>query len=97
MIDGFSIVIAIAAGIAAMVAFIVDQGRTVVGVAISVTTIPAAAYVGIALADLDFDLAAAALRVLTLNITFLLLAQIITLALAKYWRRSKDRHPTTAV
>jgi len=97
VIDGFSVVIAISAGIAAMVAFIVDQGRTVVGVAISVTTIPAAAYIGIALADLDFDQAAAALSVLTVNIIFLLLAQVITLALAKYWRRSNDRHPSTAV
>lgn len=96
VIDGFSIVIAISAGIAAMVAFIVDQGRTVVGVAISVTTIPAAAYIGVALADLDFDQAMAALSVLTVNIIFLTLAQVITLALAKFWRRSKDRHPTTA-
>ena len=96
VIDGFSILIAIAAGVAAMVAFIVDQGQNVVGVAISVTTIPAAAYIGIALADLDFGQAAAALSVLTVNIIFLTLAQIITLILAKFWRRSTDRHPTTA-
>lgn len=91
VIDGFTIIVAITAGIAAMVAFIVDQGRTVVGVAISVTTIPAAAYIGIALADRDFDQAAAALGVLTVNIICLILAQIITLALAKFWRQSRRR------
>jgi hypothetical protein len=39
------------AGIAAMVVFISDRGRAAVGVGVSITTIPAAAYAGIAFAD----------------------------------------------
>ncbi len=91
VIDGFTILIALAAGVAAMVALIVDQGHNAVGVAISVTTIPAAAYIGVALADFNLDQAAAAFSVLAVNIFFVTLAQIITLILARYWRRSKQR------
>lgn len=89
VIDGFTILVALAAGVAAMVAFIVDQGQNAVGVAISVTTIPAAAYIGIALADLNIEQAGAALGVLTANIIFVTLAQILTLILTRYWRRHR--------
>lgn len=91
VVDGFTVIIAITAGVAAMVAFIIDQDRTAVGVAISVTTIPAAAYVGVALADGAFDQALGGLSVLVVNILFLTLTQIITLSLAKRWRDSKIR------
>lgn len=96
VIDGFTILVALAAGVAAMVAFIVDQGQNAVGVAISVTTIPAAAYIGIALADLNIDQALAALGVLTVNIIFVTLAQIVTLILTRSWRRSRRDDRTTA-
>ena len=45
--------VAIVAGVVAMIAFVTEQGTTAVGVAISVTTIPAAAYAGVALASGD--------------------------------------------
>ncbi|MDH3682778.1 MAG: DUF389 domain-containing protein, partial [Acidimicrobiia bacterium] len=50
LLDGFTVMIALGAGIAAMVVFGSERGTTAVGVGISITTIPAAAYVGIAVA-----------------------------------------------
>lgn len=80
-------IVAAAAGVAAMVAFVTEQGTTAVGVAISVTTIPAAAYAGVALAGGGFSLATDALRVLAVNVAFLVLAQVVTLVLLRAWRR----------
>lgn len=56
-VDPVTIVVAITAGVAAMVAFLTEQGLTAVGVAISVTTIPAASYAGVAFAGGAFELA----------------------------------------
>jgi len=86
-----TIVVAVLAGIAAMAAFVTDQGTTAVGVAISVTTIPAAAYAGVALADGELSLAMDALRVLAVNVVFLVLAQVVTLAILRAWQRRKDQ------
>ena len=55
VVDPFTVMVALAAGVAAMLAFVTDQGTTAVGVAISVTTIPAAAYAGVALASGDSE------------------------------------------
>jgi uncharacterized membrane protein len=74
-----------------MVAFVADQGTGVVGVAISVTTIPAAAYVGLALADAEFGLAGDALLVLAANVLCLTLAQVLTLIVIRWGRRLKLR------
>jgi uncharacterized hydrophobic protein (TIGR00271 family) len=80
-------VVALAAGVAAMLSFVTDQGQAGVGVAISVTTIPAAAYIGVALADAQFALALDALVVLATNVFFLVLAQSVTLLFIETWRR----------
>ncbi|MFC2037289.1 DUF389 domain-containing protein [Chloroflexota bacterium] len=84
-------VVAAVAGVAAMLAFVTDQGTTAVGVAISVTTIPAAAYAGIALAGGAFSSVMAALVVLAVNVVFLVLAQCLTLGLMRAWRQRKDQ------
>ena len=84
-----TVIVALAAGVAAMVAFVTGQARGAVGVAISVTTIPAAAYAGIALADRSLGLGAAAIGVLLVNVVCLTLAQILTLVIVRAWRGRK--------
>ncbi len=91
-----TVVVAVLAGVAAMVAFVTDQGTTAVGVAISVTTIPAAAYAGVALASGEFSLALDALRVLIVNVVFLVLAQVVTLAILRAWKKRKDQRLAAA-
>lgn len=91
VVDPFTIMVALAAGVAAMVAFATDQGTTAVGVAISVTTIPAAAYLGIMLAGDFYDEAAGGLKVLIVNILCVTLAQAVTLILIRLWRQRRLR------
>jgi uncharacterized membrane protein len=70
--------VAVAAGMAGMIAF-ERAGGAAVGVAISVTTIPAAAYVGAAIAlGLDDPMWGAAL-VLVTNVVLIILASTVTL------------------
>lgn len=78
-VDVVTVVVAIIAGVAAMVAYVTAQGLTAVGVAISVTTIPAASYTGVAFASGALDLALDALGVLVVNVVFLVVAQCLTL------------------
>jgi uncharacterized hydrophobic protein (TIGR00271 family) len=87
VVDPFTIIVALAAGVAAMVAFVTDQGTSAVGVAISVTTIPAAAYLGVMLAGGFYDQAAGAFKVLIVNIICVMLAQAVTLILVRLWRQ----------
>ena len=86
-----TIVVALFAGIAGMLA-IETQASAGVGVAISVTTIPAAAYFGIALGLGEAREATGALAVLSLNILFLVIGAGGTLMLQQRLRlRRKPR------
>lgn len=82
-----SLVVAATAGVAGMLAF-ERPGGAAVGVAISVTTIPAAAYVGAAMAMGRDDPMWGALVVLLTNIVLLVVGSSATLALQ---RRSRGR------
>jgi uncharacterized hydrophobic protein (TIGR00271 family) len=83
--------VAVAAGVAGMLAF-ETRASFAVGVAISVTTIPAAAYVGVAAGLEQWDGARGAVEVLVVNLAMLFLAGIVTLALqALYERRRGHR------
>jgi uncharacterized membrane protein len=73
-----TIVVALAAGVAAMLS-IERQAASAVGVAISVTTIPAAAAVGIALGLGDWERMADAALVLSMNLVALAAAGSVTL------------------
>jgi uncharacterized hydrophobic protein (TIGR00271 family) len=73
-----TVIVALAAGVAAMLS-IERQAASAVGVAISVTTIPAAATIGIAFALSDWSRMADALLVLSLNLVSLALAGSLTL------------------
>jgi uncharacterized hydrophobic protein (TIGR00271 family) len=88
-----SLIVAAVAGVAGMLAF-ERPGGAAVGVAISVTTIPAAAYVGAALAMGRDDPMWGALMVLLANVTMLILASSTTLRLQ---RRARRRHEAVAI
>ena len=90
--DYSTVLVALAAGVAAMLSFETRAG-VAVGVAISVTTIPASAYLGVALAVGEIGRGTGALLVLTVNVTLLLLSGSLTLALQE---RLLGRSPATA-
>ena len=87
-------IVAFVAGIAGMVTF-ETRASSAVGVAISVTTIPAAAYTGAAIAVGAADKATGALAVLGVNVVMLLLGGSITLAVQR-WARSEPDRSTSA-
>ena len=77
-VDYSTVLVAAAAGIAAMLSF--ESGAAAaVGVAISVTTIPASAYLGVAIGGGGIDKALGALAVLAVNIALLILTGSLTL------------------
>ena len=71
-------IVAFAAGVAGMLA-LETRASSAVGVAISVTTIPASAYLGVAAGVGQIDKAWGALLVLVINVSMLLLAGCLTL------------------
>jgi uncharacterized hydrophobic protein (TIGR00271 family) len=77
-LDYSTVLVAAAAGIAAMLSF--ESGAAAaVGVAISVTTIPASAYLGVAIGGGGIDKALGALAVLAVNVALLILTGSLTL------------------
>ncbi len=78
VLDGFTIMVALGAGVAAMLVFISERGTTAVGVGVSITTIPAAAYIGIALAAGVWSEARNGATVLIVNIVCVLGAELLT-------------------
>jgi uncharacterized hydrophobic protein (TIGR00271 family) len=77
-LDYSTVLVAAAAGIAAMLSF--ESGAAAaVGVAISVTTIPASAYLGVAIGGGGLDKAGGALAVLAVNIALLIITGSLTL------------------
>ncbi len=83
-----SLIVAAVAGVAGMMAFERPSGAAV-GVAISVTTIPAAAYVGAAMAMGRDDPMWGALGVLLANVVTMILASTATLAAQRRSRRRR--------
>lgn len=76
--DYSTVLVALAAGIAGMLSF-ETRASAAVGVAISVTTIPASAYLGVALGAGGIDHALGALVVLAINVTLLIAGGTMTL------------------
>jgi len=91
--DFFSVFVAFIAGTAGVLSLTSAKSAALVGVVISVTTIPAAANVGVAAAYGDWDECAGALAQLGLNLGTIGLAGALTLYLQRmlYVRRRK-RH-----
>ena len=71
--DYSTVLIALAAGVAAMLSF-ETRASAAVGVAISVTTIPASAYLGVAIGAGGTDYALGALVVLVVNVVLLIVS-----------------------
>jgi uncharacterized hydrophobic protein (TIGR00271 family) len=76
-------IVALVAGVAAILA-LETRASSAVGVAISVTTIPASAYLGVVLGSGEADKAGSPLLVLLINVTMLLVGGCVTL-LAQRW------------
>jgi uncharacterized hydrophobic protein (TIGR00271 family) len=79
-LDYSTVLVALAAGVAAMLSF-ETRASAAVGVAISVTTIPASAYLGVALALGEHG--AGAILVLAVNVVLLIASGSLTLAVQR--------------
>jgi hypothetical protein len=78
-VNATTILVALAAGVAGMLA-VETRASAAVGVAISVTTIPATAYLGVAIGLGELGKSWSALGVLCANIAMMLLGGSVTLA-----------------
>ncbi len=84
----YSVVVAACAGAAGMLSVTLGKSGALVGVAVSITTIPAAADIGLALSYSDWESVEGASLQLVLNIVSLLIAATLMLA---FQRRRFDR------
>jgi len=81
--DFFSVYVALIAGVVGMLSLTTAKSSVLVGVLISVTTIPAAANVGVAAAYLDWATAWGATVQLLLNLLSIFVAGLLTLLLQR--------------
>lgn len=88
--DYSTVLVALAAGVAAMLAF-ETRASAAVGVAISVTTMPASAYLGVSIGAGGSGEALGALVVLAVNVVLLILAGSGTLWLQR-WLANRRPH-----
>ena len=88
-VDVSTVGVALAAGVAGMLA-VETRASSAVGVGISITTIPAAAYLGVAFALGDPDKSSGALAVLVVNVAMLLLAGTLTLLVQRRLTRNRS-------
>jgi uncharacterized hydrophobic protein (TIGR00271 family) len=89
-VSATTILVAFTAGIAGMLA-VESRAGAAVGVAISVTTIPAAAYLGVAIGVGELDKSWSALGVLAVNIAMMLAGGSIALATQRFATARRDR------
>lgn len=82
--DGLTVFVAIAAGIAGALALTLPDARGLVGVFVSITTIPAAANIGVALEERDWGDVGSATVQLVVNIGCLILAGAATLEIRRH-------------
>ncbi len=90
--DWFSVIVAFCAGVAGMLSLTTAKSSVLIGVLISVTTIPAAANVGVSMAYEDWSTLRGSLGQLALNLTVIVLAGTLTLAVQRaVWLRRRAR------
>jgi len=89
--DISTVIVAFAAGVAGMLAF-ETRAAAAVGVAISITTIPAIAYMAVAVVADDPNDAWGALGVLVTNVLVLLAAGTLTVSIQRMIRARQERH-----
>lgn len=90
--DTFTVLVAAVAAVAGTLALVRDQAGTLVGVLISVTTIPAIAEVGVGLAFRNFEDVRGAAVQLAINITCIIVVSVATLTIL---RRRGVRKPAS--
>jgi uncharacterized hydrophobic protein (TIGR00271 family) len=91
--DFFAAFVAFCAGIAGMLSLTTAKSGALIGVLISVTTIPAAANVGVAGAYRDWDSFRGSLEQLAINVAALLVAGTLTLLVQRVvYRRRRAAH-----
>ena len=88
-VDASTVIVALVAGVAAILAT-ETRATFAVGVAISVTTIPASAYLGVAAGVGEIDKAEGALLVLAVNILMLIVGGILTLIVQRRLARRAE-------
>ncbi|MET8678788.1 DUF389 domain-containing protein [Streptomyces sp. NPDC004647] len=90
--DPFSFVVALLAGVAGTLSLTSAKSGALVGVAISVTTVPAAANAAVALAYGDFEQTWGSIEQLLLNLAGIVAAGTVTLLTQKFlWARQRER------
>lgn len=90
--DAFSFVVAVLAGIAGTLSLTSSKAGLLVGVAISVTTVPAAANAAVALGYGDYGQMSGSLRQLGLNLVAIVLAGTVTLLAQRLlWSELRER------
>ena len=90
--DSFSFIVAFMAGIAGVLSLTSTKSGALVGVLVSVTTIPAAANIGVAAAYTEWSEFRGAVLQLTVNLAGIFLAGLLTLYIQRllYMRRRRD-------
>lgn len=89
----FAILIALLAGTAGMLSLTTAKPATLIGVLVSVTTIPAAANIAVTLAYFQEEMFRASILQLATNVGAMLLAGIATLAIQRvFYRRRRAAH-----
>jgi uncharacterized hydrophobic protein (TIGR00271 family) len=90
--DWFSFVVAVLAGAAGMLSLTSAKSGALVGVAISVTTVPAAANAAVAFSFQEYKQAWGSTEQLLLNLLGIVLAGTLTLLAQKFfWARQRER------
>jgi uncharacterized hydrophobic protein (TIGR00271 family) len=89
--DAFSVIVAFCAGVAGMLSLTAAKSSALIGVLISVTTIPAAANVGVAAAYSDWPSFHGSLAQLAINLVVIVVAGTLTLGVQRliYLRRRR--------
>jgi uncharacterized hydrophobic protein (TIGR00271 family) len=92
--DWFAFIVAACAGAAGMLSLSTAKSGALIGVLVSVTTIPAAANIGIAAALGDWDTFGGSAAQLAVNLVAILLAGTLTLYIQRllYLRRRRRHH-----
>jgi uncharacterized hydrophobic protein (TIGR00271 family) len=91
--DFFSFFVAFVGGVAGILSLTNAKSGALIGVLISVTTIPAASYVGVSLAYGEWDEAGGAAAQLAINLTSIVLAGVLTLFVQRrYYVARRRKH-----
>jgi uncharacterized hydrophobic protein (TIGR00271 family) len=90
--DAFTVIVALCAGAAGMLSLSTAKSGALIGVLISVTTIPAAANVGVAAAYMDGEGWRGSIAQLALNLTSIVVAGTTVLAVQRLLYARRRRH-----